>query len=162
MTVSIPVRSPRRTSYVSRRSVAGRLSRPDRRTTTEVCEPRVRRGPGEVVAVRAVIADVGFDVRWSVAASTCTVAVTGEVDNLFAPLLGGCLLDVLDRRDFRAVVVDLSGTTFFSAAGLRALAAADQKADDAGRVLRIRCGTAPAVLRLLEIAGLTSVFTLIE
>ena len=79
-----------------------------------------------------------------------------------APGLRDCLRDVLGRPHLREVEVDLSRVTFLNAAGLIALAIAHQMADSAGRVLRIRCGTARAVLRPLQITGLWNAFNIIE
>jgi anti-sigma B factor antagonist len=105
-----------------------------------------------------------FDVQSLTSAGTCTVIVSGEVDSMTAPGLRDCLLDVLGRPHLRAVQVevDLSRVAFLNAAGLTALAIAHQMADSAGRVLRIRCGTARAVLLPLQITGLWYAFNIIE
>jgi anti-sigma B factor antagonist len=89
--------------------------------------------------------------------------VSGEVDFLTAPGLREGLLDVLGRPDLPGeVVVDLSRVTFLSVAGLAALAIAHDAADSAGQVLRIRCGTARAVIRPLQITGLWNAFDVVE
>ncbi len=163
MTVSIPVPQSGPTFRVPRRGGVDRLARVGPLTTAAVYVLGGNRAPDEPVALRAAQEDSDFDVRCSIAATTCTITVVGEVDSLTAPFLRECLLDLLDRPDPGGdVVVDLSQVTFLSAAGLTALAIAYRTACSAGRVLRIRCGTARAVLRPLEITGLRSVFTIIE
>ena len=101
---------------------------------------------------------------WSLdAADACTVTVSGEVDCLTAPDFRQVLLDVLSRPDApRRVVVDLCGVTFLGAAGLTVLASAHRVAESAGRVLRIRCGTARAAIRPLQITGLWDVLPIVE
>jgi len=104
-----------------------------------------------------------IEVRLRTPAGRCTVSVGGEVDCRSAPELRAALLAVLGRSDgFRDVLVDLSDVTYLGAAGLRALTVARQAADDAGRVLRLRCGTARAVNRPLQITGLWNTFDVVE
>ena len=119
--------------------------------------------PGERGAVQAALEDCGFNVRWSVAATTCTVTVVGDLDSFTAPFLLECLLDVLSRPDLGSdIAVDLSQVTFLSAAGLTVLCTGRLGAYRVGRAFGIRCGTAPAVIRLLHMTGLWNVFTLVE
>jgi anti-sigma B factor antagonist len=92
----------------------------------------------------------------------CTVTVVGEVDTLGAPVLDGCLDELLAHPDVRAIELDLSGVTFLDSAGLTVLACAHRTAQGAGRVLRMRCGTGRAVLRPLQITGLADVLTLVD
>jgi anti-sigma B factor antagonist len=103
-----------------------------------------------------------LDVRVSTMECGCTVTVVGDLDTLGAPALGGCLDDLLADPDLPAVELDLSGVTFLDSAGLTVLACAHRKAQSAGQVLRMRCGTGRAVLRPLEITGLADVFTIVD
>ena len=103
-----------------------------------------------------------IDVRAATSAAGCTISVSGEIDSATAPGLRNCLLEVIARPGTAAVEVDLRGVTFLDSAGLSALAAAHRAAQAAGRGLRMRCGTTRAVLRPLQITGLTTVFTLVD
>ena len=103
-----------------------------------------------------------LDVRVGAMDCGCTVTVVGDLDTLGAPVLGGCLEELLADPDVRAVELDLSGVTFLDSAGLTVLARAHQGARRAGRVLRMRCGTGRAVLRPLQITGLVDVFTIVD
>ncbi len=103
-----------------------------------------------------------LDVRVGPINGGCTVTVVGDLDTVSAPVLGGCLEELLTRPGVRAVELDLSGVTFLDAAGLTVLARADRTARRAGQVLRMRCGTGRAVLRPLQITGLADVFTIID
>ena len=103
-----------------------------------------------------------LDVRVGMIDGGCTVTVAGEVDTLGAPVLGGCLDQLLARPDVRTVELDLSGVTFLGSAGLTVLVRAHRTAEGTGRVLRVRCGTGRAVLRPLQITGLVDVLTLAD
>jgi anti-sigma B factor antagonist len=103
-----------------------------------------------------------LDVRVGMIDGGCTVTVAGEVDTLGAPVLGGCLDQLLARPDVRTVELDLSGVTFLDSAGLTALVRAHRTAESSGRVLRLHCGTGRAVLRPLQLTGLADVLTLAD
>ncbi|CCH90800.1 putative Anti-sigma-B factor antagonist [Modestobacter italicus] len=103
-----------------------------------------------------------LDVRVGMIDGGCTVTVVGEVDTLGAPVLGGCLDELLACPDVRAVELDLSGVTFLDSAGLTVLVRAHRTAEGSGRVLRLRCGTGRAVLRPLQLTGLVDVLTLAD
>ena len=102
------------------------------------------------------------DVQVSTSSEGCTVTVVGEVDSTTAPGLRNCLLEALSRPGATSVEVDLSRVTFLDSAGLSALAVAHRAAAATGRELRIRCGTARAVVRPLQITGLWDVFTIVQ
>jgi anti-sigma B factor antagonist len=102
------------------------------------------------------------DVQLLTSARGCCVTVHGEVDSTTAPGLRDCLLEALSRPAPGPVEVDLSRVTFLDSAGLSALATAHRAAVTAGRELRIRCGTARAVVRPLQITGLWDVFTVVQ
>ncbi|SDX75817.1 anti-sigma B factor antagonist [Modestobacter sp. DSM 44400] len=103
-----------------------------------------------------------IDVRITTSAEDCSVAVHGEVDSSTAPGLRDCLLEVLERPGLSGVRVDLSQVTFLDSAGLSALAVAHRAAVSAGRTMTVRCGTARAVVRPLQITGLWDVFAVVD
>lgn len=103
-----------------------------------------------------------IDVQLTTSARGCSVTVHGEIDSTTAPGLRDCLLETLSRSGSAPVEVDLSRVTFLDSAGLSALAAAHRAAGISGRELRIRCGTARAVVRPLQITGLWGVFTIVD
>jgi len=83
-------------------------------------------------------------------AGTLVVHATGEVDLESAPLLRAALLDAVDRHAM--VCCDLSGVTFFSAAGISALVTVHRRATQAGSTLIIR-GADGVTRRVLQIFG---------
>jgi anti-sigma B factor antagonist len=104
-----------------------------------------------------------LQVRSLTAADSCTVTVSGEVDSLTAPGLQEVLLEVLDRpQSPGGVVLDLSRVTFLGAVGLTVLAVGHHLAENAGGVLRIRCGSSRAVIRPLQATGLWDVLHVVE
>ena len=104
-----------------------------------------------------------FGVRSRTSAGVCTITVSGEVDCVTAPGLRKALRDALGRTELPDdVVVDLHRVTFLDAAGMTALAVAHRRADRVGRTLHIRCGTARAVIRPLQITGLWNALNVIE
>jgi anti-sigma B factor antagonist len=125
---------------------------------------RERLGWGERAAVHNPPPDgPGLDVRSRTSAGVCTITVSGEVDCFTAPGLRKVLRAALGRSDLPdEVVVDLHRVTFLDAAGLTALAVAHRRADRVGRALHIRCGTARAVIRPLQITGLWNALNVIE
>ena len=83
------------------------------------------------------------------------VQVVGEVDSYTAPALDLCLHSQATRSGVRELVVDLGRVTFLDAAGVNALALADRRCRSRGARLVIRTGGRSAVLRALEVSGLT-------
>ena len=81
------------------------------------------------------------------------VAVAGEVDYATGPQLADHLLDLADHD----VVVDLSAVTFLDSSGLAALVRGNEAISRTGHRLRT-FGEQDNVLRVLEIAGLASLF----
>lgn len=103
-----------------------------------------------------------IDVQITTSADRCSVAASGEVDSATAPGLRDCLLEALARPGVGTVEVDLSRVTFLDSAGLSALAVAHRAATGSGRRLMVRCGTARAVVRPLQITGLWDVFAVVD
>jgi anti-sigma B factor antagonist len=88
-----------------------------------------------------------------------TLAVTGDLDVYTAPRLRDCLLDLL-AQGHRAVAVDLNAVEFVDSAGLGVLIAALRRFGSDSGLLSLVCTSAP-IIRLLELTGLTSVFTIV-
>ena len=103
-----------------------------------------------------------FDVQATSAPTGWVVTVRGDVDALTAPRLRDLLLDVLSRPRTADVDLDLREVTFLDSAGLTALVSAHQAAQRSGRLLRITSGTARAVVRPLQITGLTTVLDIVD
>jgi anti-sigma B factor antagonist len=93
---------------------------------------------------------VTFDV--SVADSSATVRVVGEIDSTTAPLLSQHLGGLLDT-DVRELTVDLGGVTFLDSAGLCVLATAHRRTVRQDVRMRVLAGSR-AVVRPLQITGL--------
>jgi anti-sigma B factor antagonist len=113
-------------------------------------------------AVPVDIDPTRIDVQLTTSPDGCSVTVAGELDSATAPGLRDCLLAAVARPGTAPVDVDLSAVTFLDSAGLSALATGHRAAVRADRVLRIRCGTARAVVRPLQITGLWDVFTVVD
>jgi anti-sigma B factor antagonist len=91
-----------------------------------------------------------------------TMTVTGDLDAGAADHLSELVAELLGRLDVTAVELDLSGVTFLGAAGLTALVTAHQTAQRTSRTLTIRCGSGRAVLRPLQITGLSTVLDVVD
>lgn len=79
------------------------------------------------------------------------VALAGEMDATNAAHIGALLTTVAVRVP--QLIVDLAGLEFTDCAGMRALAAADRQARQAGGGLVLAAPT-PQVLRVLDLTGL--------
>jgi anti-sigma B factor antagonist len=83
------------------------------------------------------------------------VRISGSVDGLTADALQTALQAQIDTGGTR-LVGDLSGVEYTSSAGLRALLATLKLARQKGGDLRL-AAVRPAVLRVLELSGFTSI-----
>lgn len=81
--------------------------------------------------------------------------VSGEVDTLTAPMLSERIATTLPSANL--LVLDLSSVTFLGSAGLAALVAAKDEAQQQGRRLTLVCGSR-IVTRALEATGLLGLF----
>jgi anti-anti-sigma factor len=86
------------------------------------------------------------------------VRVTGSVDGLTADSLQSTFREQLDAGASR-VVADLSGVEYTSSAGLRTLLATMKLARQKGGDLRL-AAVQPAVLRVLDLSGFTTILKL--
>nr|WP_042181781.1 STAS domain-containing protein [Kibdelosporangium sp. MJ126-NF4]CEL13765.1 Anti-sigma F factor antagonist (spoIIAA-2); Anti-sigma B factor antagonist RsbV [Kibdelosporangium sp. MJ126-NF4] len=87
------------------------------------------------------------------------LAVRGEIDTVTAPQLQAGVRQALPGAG-RALVVDLSGVTFLSSAGLSVLVQAHQQAGEAGCELRIVTNSNTA--RVFALTGLTETLRLFD
>lgn len=116
------------------------MTQPDE-PTAAVTDP-ITAAPGLEVIARLASAD------------TVVLLVTGEIDMLTAPALDRRLTEST-TSGHRRVVVDLSGVTFLSSAGITILV--QHTANAAKRGVRLPIvATGTAVLRPLELTGLAT------
>jgi anti-sigma B factor antagonist len=88
------------------------------------------------------------------------VVLAGELDIGSAPEVEQVLRKV-ESDGAQTLTIDLRGLTFMDSTGLRMLVAADKRAKDAGRSLRIVRGPAP-VQRILDLTGLGDKLPLVD
>ena len=91
-------------------------------------------------------------------APTTVVRIKGSVDGLTADTLMTTLQQQIDAGNTR-LVADLSGVSYTSSAGLRALLATVKQARSAGGDFRL-AGVLPPVQKVLEMSGFTSILKL--
>jgi anti-sigma B factor antagonist len=88
------------------------------------------------------------------------LAVTGEVDVASAPDLKLALLALIEEPDLAEIVLDASGITHLDSTGLAVLIGVRRRLP-AGRRLLL-AAPAEAVVRLLELTGMTGVFDAVD
>jgi anti-sigma B factor antagonist len=86
------------------------------------------------------------------------IGITGSVDSLTAERLTAAF-DLQLGQNRVQLVADLSGVEYTSSAGLRALLSALKEARRRGGDFRL-ASVPPAVLRVLELSGFTSILSL--
>ena len=91
-------------------------------------------------------------------APTTVVRITGSVDGLTADTLMATLQQQIDVGNTR-LIADLSGVSYTSSAGLRALLATVKQARSAGGDFRL-AGELPPVHKVLEMSGFTTILKL--
>lgn len=101
--------------------------------------------------------DEGLAVSRSQVGGVHVVTVTGEVDMLTEPTMSQAVESVIAGSDGRAVVIDLSGVSFFSSTGMSALLRAQDLASRRGISLGIVAEGTGQVLRTLQLTGLDRV-----
>jgi len=95
-----------------------------------------------------------MDIQKKLDGTTLSVSVTGHIDTVTAPQLEAEL--VLDAVE--ELVIDISGVTYVSSAGLRVfLSAYKSMAKKRGMTI---VGAQPAVLEVFRITGFASIFKL--
>ena len=100
--------------------------------------------------------DLGLDVKerngWAV------LSVRGEVDVYTAPQFREQLIQLVDKGQ-RSIVVDLEGVEFLDSTGLGVLVGGLKRVRSHDGDLALVC-TQRRILKVLEITGLTMVFTI--
>ena len=91
-------------------------------------------------------------------APTTVVRITGSVDGLTADALLSTLQQQIDAGNVR-LIGDLSGVSYTSSAGLRALLATVKAARQQGGDFRL-AAVLPPVHKVLEMSGFTSIIKL--
>ena len=86
------------------------------------------------------------------------VHITGSVDGLTADTLMATLQQQIDAGNTR-LIADLSGVSYTSSAGLRALLATVKQARSAGGDFRL-AAVMPPVHKVLEMSGFTTILKL--
>jgi anti-anti-sigma factor len=101
-------------------------------------------------AVRPASGEGRVTIEVDARAGTTTVVIKGELDLVTMPYLAEQL--ALASRNPGRLVFDLAGTTFMDCGSVRLIATAGLRLADGRRPVIRRPG--PAVLRILELAGL--------
>jgi anti-sigma B factor antagonist len=103
--------------------------------------------------------ELGLEVDESRPPYTILV-VTGEVDVYTAPRLREKLVELVGQGH-RKIVADLEGVDFLDSTGLGVLVGGLKRLRSHGGDLSLIC-TQPRILKVFEITGLTSVFSIAE
>lgn len=90
---------------------------------------------------------------------TAVIALKGEHDVVTGDDTGRLFADLIADNDL--VVVDVSGADFIDSSFIHTLVRSDQMARSEGKLFRIQMGTAPIVLRALEISGVLRVLDVV-
>jgi anti-sigma B factor antagonist len=98
----------------------------------------------------------GFEATTSSADGVATVLLEGELDIASAPVLDASLADV-EGNGTSTVVLDLAGVRFIDSTGLRSLLNARQRAETAGRTLRLT-NIPVDVERVFDVTGVRRIF----
>jgi anti-sigma B factor antagonist len=98
----------------------------------------------------------GFEATTSSADGVATVRLEGELDIASAPVLDASLADV-EGNGTGTVVLDLAGVRFIDSTGLRSLLSARQRAETAGRTLRLT-NIPVDVERVFDVTGVRRIF----
>ena len=98
-----------------------------------------------------------LSVEWPVP-GVVVVVIQGEIDLAGVPRLTEMIRQRLTAASLRSVVIDLTGVTYSSSAGLELLVHAHRRAEHRGIDLYVVPGPGP-VRRLLEMTGLSAHFT---
>ncbi|GAB3656386.1 STAS domain-containing protein [Actinocorallia lasiicapitis] len=86
------------------------------------------------------------------------VTAVGELDLYTAPRLQQALVALLREQEVDRVVVDLSGVEFCDSTGMNVLLSGMKRVKERGGQFEL-AAPRPAVLRILQVTGLDTVFT---
>lgn len=101
-----------------------------------------------------------FDISEEFGNDHSVVKVVGELDVATAPLLQARLESAIDRGN-PVVVVDLLDVTFIDSTALGVLIGCLKQSKAIGATLRI-VASAPRILKVFEITGLTELFSILS
>jgi len=100
-----------------------------------------------------------MDIFQSTSGSVLTLTLKGRLDADGTDKMAGLLAGYIDRGE-RRLVLDLSQVDYISSVGLRALMlAAKRLAPLDGRI--VLCGPQAPIRHLLDVAGFTSMFSIV-
>jgi anti-sigma B factor antagonist len=103
-----------------------------------------------------------FDVERTTAAGQPALSVRGELDLATAPQLTDAVESLLSQQP-RALVVDLTGTTFLDSSGARALASVARRAAAEDVPLQVVCPRGNRPVRLvIDLLELQAVVPIVE
>ena len=86
------------------------------------------------------------------------MSITGRIDTATAPALEQAINGVI-ATGCRKVLLNFSGVSYISSGGLRVLLATAKKLKGTGDRFGL-CGLLPEVLKILKLAGFTSIFSI--
>ena len=96
-----------------------------------------------------------MDINKTREGSQLTVTLAGELNTVTAPDLEEALADEVGVND--TVVFDMTDLTYMTSAGLRVLAACNEKVGEGGEV--ILRGVCDEIREVLEVTGFDTMFT---
>lgn len=106
------------------------------------------------------LARVVLETVTAAAGTVVVVSATGEIDMLTETQLLHGLDEALGQPGATAVVIDLSGVTFFSSSGIAALATARATALHQNLTLQVVTPTESFTYRTLQLSGITELLTI--
>lgn len=86
------------------------------------------------------------------------ISIAGRIDTATAPALEQAINTEI-ANGCRKVLLNFSGVSYISSGGLRVLLATAKKLKGAGDRFGL-CGLSPEVLKILKLAGFTSIFSI--
>jgi anti-sigma B factor antagonist len=104
--------------------------------------------------------DQDFHIEQRTGTTPPVVAVSGEIDVATAPQLRECLHNVIAQGE-ATIVLDLLGVTFLDSTALGVLVGALKRCRELGGELHVVVAD-PRIVKIFEITGLTSVFTIAD
>lgn len=99
-----------------------------------------------------------FDLDVGCQGGIYVVRVCGDVDILTAPLLDSCLERLIAAGNTE-IAVDLESCSYFDSEGIKILIKALHAVEARGRV--VICGARGMVLRIFEVSGLQTLFSIL-
>jgi anti-anti-sigma factor len=101
----------------------------------------------------------GLELEFTRAPESVVVTLRGELDAYSAPQLRDRLADVIDGQGNLSVSLDLAGLSFMDSTAIGVIVGVQKELTGRGGQLVLR-EPKPQVFKILEVAGLTRVFTI--